>query len=145
MICTLQWQGHHGQRHRTSGERCLGCDRHGTSALEFALLAPILLLMLTAIAQFGSIYMLHNNMQNVAREVSLRLATGDLTLAGSASWARERLPRRVDRYAIQAVRNDDFFDVAISAPLDQAVPIDPLGFFSTGMLTVRAIAREVEL
>lgn len=101
--------------------------------------------MLTAIAQFGSIYMLHNNMQNVAREVSLRLATGDLTLAGSASWARERLPRRVDRYAIQAVRNDDFFDVAISAPLDQAVPIDPLGFFSTGMLTVRAIAREVEL
>ncbi len=101
--------------------------------------------MLTGIVQFGSIYVLQNNMQNVAREVSLRLATGDLTINGAQAWAIERLPSHIDRYSIEAVRNDDFFDVAISAPLLQAVPIDPLGFFTTGTLTTRATAREVQL
>jgi len=127
------------------GELCLACDRRAASAPEFALLAPVLLLMLTGIVQFGSIYFLQNTMQNVAREVSMRLAIGDLTLAVTESWARQHLPRHVDRYSIEVVRNDDIFDVAIAAPLRQAVPVDPSGVFSTGMLTVRAAAREVQL
>ena len=101
--------------------------------------------MLTGIAQFGSIYVLQNNMQNVAREVSLRLATGDLTIDGARAWAVERLPVHVDRYRVEVSRNDGMIDVAITAPINQAVPIDPLGFFKTGTLEARAIAREVQL
>ena len=125
--------------------RCLLCNRGAASALEFAILAPILLLMLTGIVQYGSIYVLQNNMQNVAREVSIRLATGDLTLDGGRAWAVERLPRHVDAYGVVTARNDDMFDVMITAPMGQAVPIDPLGFFQTGTLTARATAREVQL
>lgn len=106
---------------------------------------PILLLMLTGIVQFGSIFVLQNNMQNIAREVSLRLATGDLTSNSAGNWAVQRLPRHVDAYRVQVVRNDDMFDVTITAPIDQAVPIDPLGFFQRGTLTARATAREVSL
>jgi hypothetical protein len=115
------------------------------SALEFALVAPILLMMLTGIVQFGSIYLLQNNMQNVAREVSLRLATGDLTIDRAVNWAIARLPDHVDSYRVDVAKNADMFDIAISAPLNQAVPIDPLGLFQTGMLTTNAAAREIIL
>ena len=103
------------------------------------------MLMLTGIVQFGAIYVLQNNMQNVAREVSLRLATGDLSLNGARAWAVERLPAHIDRYGVEVAQNDGMFDVAVTAPLAQAVPIDPLGFFKTGTLTAHATAREVQL
>ncbi len=127
------------------GARRIVGDRRAASALEFALLTPVLMLMLTGIVQFGAIYILQNNMQNVAREVSLRLATGDLVLDGARAWAVERLPVHIDRYGVEVAQNDGMFDVAVTAPLDQAVPLDPLGFFRTGTLTARATAREVQL
>ena len=120
-------------------------DRRAASALEFALIAPVLLLMLTGIVQFGATYILQNNMQNVAREVSMRLATGDLATNAARAWAVERLPGHIDPYGVEVTRNTDMFDVTITAPIDQAVPIDPLGFFRTGTLTARATAREVQL
>ena len=135
----------HRQHDQICAGRCVLCDRRAASAVEFALVMPILLLMLTGIVQFGSIFVLQNNMQNIAREVSLRLATGDLTSTGADNWAVQRLPRHVDAYRVQVVQNDDMFDVTITAPIDQAVPIDPLGFFRTGTLSARATAREVSL
>jgi len=135
----------HRQPDQSRAARCLLGDRRAVSAVEFALVMPILLLMLTGIVQFGSIFVLQNNMQNVAREVSLRLATGDLTAGGATNWAVQRLPRRIDAFRVQVAQKDDMFDVTITAPIDQAVPIDPLGFFRTGTLTARATAREVTL
>lgn len=127
------------------GARCIAGDRRAASALEFALLAPVLMLMLTGIVQFGSIYILQNNMQNVAREVSLRLAMGDLALEAAGTWAVERLPAHIDRYGVEVSQAGGMFDVAVTAPMAQAVPLDPLGFFRTGTLMARATARQVAL
>jgi len=128
-----------------SAGRRLATDRRGVSALEMALLAPILLLLLTGIAQFGAIYVLQNNMQNTARELALRLATADLLPGQAQAWASQRLPRRIDGYVVAVELADDVFKVTIRAPLRQAVPIDPLAFFATGELSVRASAREMDL
>lgn len=125
--------------------RRLAADRCGVSALEMALLAPVLLLLLTGIAQFGAIYVLQNNMQNTARELALRLATADLQAEQAQSWAGERLPRHIDLYVIDVELADDVYNVTIRAPLRQAVPIDPLAFFAAGELSVRASAREMDL
>ena len=57
----------------------------GATAVEMALVTPILLVILFGIIQFGFAFYLQNNMVNAAREAARRLAAGDLIVGGDAS------------------------------------------------------------
>lgn len=99
MISRVHWQAE-----GPCGELCLACDRRAASALQFALLAPVLLLKLTGIVQFGTIHFLQNNMQNVAREVSG--AIGALAIDMSRAYSvQNELQTAVDAAALAAARD----------------------------------------
>lgn len=51
-------------------------DEDGSPAVEFALIAPFLLLMILGIVQFGFAFFTYNEMMNGAREGARRLAVG---------------------------------------------------------------------
>ena len=59
--------------------RGFGKDEDGSPAVEFALVAPILLLMVFGIVQFGFAFFTYNEMMNGAREGARRMAVGATT------------------------------------------------------------------
>ena len=56
------------------GERVFARDENGIAAVELALVLPVLLTLLVGIVDFGSLYLLRNNMVTVARESARALA-----------------------------------------------------------------------
>ena len=54
----------------------LARDERGSPAVEFALIAPVLILLVLGIVQFGFAFYTYNEMMNGAREGARRLAVG---------------------------------------------------------------------
>ena len=63
-------------------------DQRGSPAVEFAMIAPILILLVFGIVQFGFAFYTYNEMFNGAREGARRLAVG-ATTAVAEDRARE--------------------------------------------------------
>ena len=59
-------------------------DRRGGIAIEFALVVPVLLIILLGIMQFGFAFFVQINMTNAAREGARQLAVGEASV-GTAS------------------------------------------------------------
>jgi Flp pilus assembly protein TadG len=54
---------HHGHRQR---QDC-GCDRRGATVVEFAVIAPMFLLLLAGIMEFGQAFRLQHSLSTIAR------------------------------------------------------------------------------
>lgn len=62
-------------------------DTAGAGAAEFALILPLLLLLLFGTVQYGVMFFTYNNMNNAAREGARALAVGDVNVANAESLA----------------------------------------------------------
>ena len=132
---------------RAKGLRALWRDRDGASAVEFAFILPILLLLFSGIVQFGSIMFLENHMTNVARETSRRIAVGELSQADAASSAQQALVNWGVNYdvsiaATNAGDGNEDITVAISLPMREAALMDVLGVFQSGNLSAAVTMRQ---
>ena len=76
--------------------------RGGASAVEFALVLPLLLSFLCGTFQYGTLMFAYNAMMGVARDATRQMSVGAETESGAAAAARMALPRWVagDRWAI---------------------------------------------
>lgn len=105
----------------------------GSTAVEFAFVMPVFLLFLLGIVQFGMIMLLQNNMSNVARDTSRRLAVGDLTAIEAVASAENSLIDWGIDYAVEVTEPDPSdpadknITVLIVAPMEQAAMFDILG------------------
>lgn len=73
----------------------LMADRRGASAVEFALLLPVLTLLLTGVVQYGVLYYSYNSMLNTARNAARSLAIGTATPEQVVTTAKANLPKWV--------------------------------------------------
>ncbi|MDF1586229.1 TadE/TadG family type IV pilus assembly protein [Marinimicrococcus flavescens] len=128
---------------RASSPWGLQRDRRGAAALEFALTAPVLILVLGQILQFGLILFAYNDMSHVAWNVARQVATGSMPAATAASEVRERL---ISWGAPPTVEISDAplglpeITVEISLPFAALRLFDPMNLLGTGAITVRAAA-----
>src|SRR5262245_57078763 len=53
-------------------------DERGVSAVEFAMVLPLLVTLLLGTIQYGSVFLLQMRMNDTARDTARRLAVGDL-------------------------------------------------------------------
>ncbi len=60
-------------------------DERGVAAMEFALVLPVLSILLLESIQFGFAFFVQNNMTNAAREGARALAVGSVTVGGASS------------------------------------------------------------
>lgn len=54
-------------------------DEKGAIAIEFTLLVPLFVLLMVFFVDASTIYLTHSEMYNVARDISRRMSTGELT------------------------------------------------------------------
>ena len=138
-----------GNEHETENSCSFWQDRRGVSAVEFAFVLPIVVMLLGGVFQFGFALFMQGHMSEVARDVSRRVAVGELTQSQAVTFAENSLINPNVTYAIAVTMPDpdDVNDldilVTISAPLKQISPIDILGLFQEGNLST-AVTRRIE-
>ena len=59
-------------------------DQGGASAVEFALIAPLLFTLLLGTIQYGSLFLVQTRMTDTARDTARRHAVGDLATDSDA-------------------------------------------------------------
>ena len=145
-------------RNLRTSVRSLGKDESGANAVEFALVAPVLLLLILGIIQFGMILYTHNNMVQAAREASRILAKKETTATEAEQVALSQLGFSGLTFTITTCEPvvgvgggppctpplDPSSDVSvtITVPLSQASLVDILGLFVTGDLEARVTMRK---
>ncbi len=124
-------------------------ERDGVSAVEFAFVLPIVVILLSGIFQFGFAFFMQGHMAEVARDTSRRVAVGELTQSEAISFAESSLINPGVTYDVAVTLPDpndpDDRDVvvSISAPKKQISPIDLLGLFQDGDLSA-SVTRRME-
>lgn len=115
-------------------------DQRGASALEFALVAPLLIGLLLGIIQYGSLFLLQTRMNDAARDTARRLAVGDLTTEAEAEeHAVAKLADWSATFtAVAELPGPGEHDVrvAITVPMAEAALINFVGFGMDGELAV---------
>ena len=120
----------------------------GVAAIEFAFVMPILVLMLTGIIQFGILMFTQNQMTNVARETTRRIAVGELTAAAAQQYARDSLVFPTANFTVAvtvpnpANPNDRDIIVDIRVPYSEVSLVDILGLFQSGTLGASVTMRQ---
>jgi hypothetical protein len=124
-------------------------ERDGVSAVEFAFVLPIVILLLGGIFQFGFALFMQGHIAEVARETSRYLAVGEFNESEARSFAESSLINPGVTYDIVVTLpdpddpNDRVVEVSITAPLAQLSPIDILGLFEDSELTA-TVQRRME-
>jgi len=104
-----------GQRTRQFVARDEG--QRGAGAVEFALIVPFLLLMIVAIIEMSNIYFMRNQLNEIARDATRRLAVGALELSAAESFVLARLAQTSNvKGAVEVAETeaDDIVDVTLS-------------------------------
>ncbi len=128
-------------------------DKSGANAVEFAIVVPVLLLIVLGIIQFGIILFTYNNMVQAAREAARTLAVQETTAADAQTIALNQLGFSGLAFTVTICEPagptcsaplDPASDVSvmITVPLSEATIVDILGLFSTGDLQATVTMRK---
>ncbi len=135
----------------------------GGVALEFGLIAPVLLLVLMGIIQFGFAFYLQANMANAARDAARRLAVGEVTVGvltscpATADSAQEVACDYLSgwggmTFTVTACDADTpcasgptDVEVTITVPRSDVAIADILGLFGSGNMVARVTMRDEEV
>jgi len=101
-------------------------DQGGGALVEFALLAPVLILILGGACEGGMLFYLRTFMTHCSSEAARSVALGAMEPAEAEAWVRGRMATIVDSGVTVAV-TDDEGDVTVvttvaGAPLDALTP-----------------------
>lgn len=124
-------------------------DQRGVAAVEFALVLPILLLILFGIIQFGFIFVVQNSMQNAVREGARAMAvsteTGQALRNVGEDTAEERLsfwPFEFDDAVATPGNTGAEVSVSISIAMEKIALGDIFGLFDDDKLTAEVTMRK---
>lgn len=115
-------------------------DCAGVAAIEFAIIAPVVIALLTGIIQFGFVLFIQNHMVDVARDAARRFAVGETTQAETVQFAQDTLINWNVTYTVTVTPpnpsdlNDNDVTVDISLPRSHAAIADIFGLFQSGTL-----------
>jgi Flp pilus assembly protein TadG len=116
-------------------------NQQGASAVEFALIAPLLFSLLLGIIQYGSLFLIQGRMTDTARDTARRLAVGDLANESDAeAYAAAALADMSPRFKVTAALPhlpDRDVSVVITVPKEDVAWVDLVGFGMTGDLTAQ--------
>lgn len=102
--------------------RDLWRHRHGASAVEFALVLPLLLIFLFGILQYGFLMFTYNAMLDTARDTARKLSTGAVNSGTAQAEARANLPAWIEPASWTIITLDSG---GANAQVTATISIDP--------------------
>ena len=115
----------------------------GATAVEFALIAPVLIALTMSIIEFGLIIFTYTTAGSASRDVARRIATGRIAASAASTTLTPQLPAWVRSYATVAVAqttpatpSTNIITVNVSFPALRATPTSCLSF-AFGSLTLQ--------
>ena len=125
----------------SAGHRLRACER-GVAAVEFALVLPLFMILLTGIVQMGIMFFVQHNMVGVSHETARLVAVGELTTDEGQTYANDRLvswDHLTFNISVQQQGSDIVVDITV--PFSEVAMIDILGLFTSGNMKSRASMR----
>lgn len=89
----------------------------GAGAVEFALIIPFLLLLIIGIVEMSNIYFIRNQMNEIVRDATRRLAIGALTKSTAETFVLQRLAETSNldgEVEVSEEEVDEIVDVTLS-------------------------------
>ncbi len=123
-------------------------DDSGIAAVEFAVIAPVMITLLAGILQFGFALFIESHMAGVARDTARRFAVGASSQEEAAQFAQDSLLNWGVTYTVTVTPPDPSdpsdidVNVLISLPRSSVAIIDMLGLFQSGTLTTSVTMLE---
>lgn len=126
---------------RLSARRILK-DEQGSTAVEFVLVLPVVMIILMGVMQFGAVLYTKSEMINTARETARRMAVAELSTTDAVTLAKNILNDSGTRFTVTATAVAPDVTVLITIPMDDAAlglsfPVD----FSGDTLTAQVVMR----
>lgn len=114
-------------------------DCSGVAVIEFALIVPVVIALLSGIIQFGFFLFIQNHMVDVARDSARRFAVGETDQTETVQYAQDSLLNWNVTYTVVVTPPDPSIpttdvDVQISLPRSSAAIADIFGIFQSGTL-----------
>ncbi len=122
--------------------RFLRHEKSGATAVEFAFLLPVLILVLVGIMQAGMLFFVQNNMARVAHDTARRVAVGELTTATGKTYAENQLVNWGVTFNVTVTEPGSDVSVVITVPMAEAAILDIGDIFDVGNLNAAAIVRQ---
>lgn len=140
-------------RHSSQSFRRLLTAADGGSAVEFALLFPVLILLLFGTIQFSTVFYTYNSLQSAARDVSRQIAINYLSVSEAQSEVASRVPSWASEGISVTVTQTNPSDpsvneitVAVSLSASDATPVPILlSLFSSWNLDATVTMKQEEL
>lgn len=105
--------------------------QQGVGAVEFALILPIVLLLIVSIVEMSNVYFMRNEISEITRDVTRRLAVGALDEDEAKAFALKRLAKSTNATGSVAVTETEVGDVvdvsvSLSVPFADVLLFDQL-------------------
>lgn len=125
-------------------------NRRGASAVEFAFILPILLLLLIAMIDVGYLMMTKNDMVRVTHEAARKLALSQFTEQQAEDFVKKRLERLGKNLKVEAVLPDRDagevdVTVSVSMPMADAILIDLIGLDHMDAFKSKNMATQITM
>jgi len=126
----------------------------GASAVEFAFVLPILLVLLTGMVNVGMLFLAQNNMMRVAQSAARSLSLAEMNETETKAYIEGKLANLGGSLAViatlpntAAVPPETDVTVTVSIPMVDVIPIDIVGMrnvqaFQTGSLQTQITVRQ---
>lgn len=100
-------------------DRFLG-DEKGAVTVEFTVLVPVFIMMFFFFADASVVWLTHSEMYNAARDLSRKMAVGEIEPAEAKNYADQTLFLSGRTYRLDAREIDGDMRVAIAVPVERA-------------------------
>ena len=104
----------------TSSQTCILHDERGSSAVEFALLSPLYLLLLLGILAYGIYFGASHSLQQIAADAA-RVAVAGVSTAERETLARDYVARNAGGYTLV---DGDRLQVAVGDSIDDTAQFE---------------------
>jgi len=125
-------------------------EQDGVSAVEFAFVLPVILVLITGIINVGVLMLTQSDMVRVAQDAARALALAQMTEQETKTYVQDKLGRLGENLDVAVTLPDPDAgetDVAvtISVPMADVVPIDIIGMKNLNIFKKGALQTQITM
>lgn len=117
-------------------------NENGASAVEFAMILPVLVLLIGGITEGAMMFHIWGNMEHICRQAARSVAIGEMTDAQASTFVANKFQTSFGAFDVEpTITLGTDVVVEVSIPASQLVDLQPFGLFRSLTLATRVTMR----